>query len=334
MELNKKAIVFTSVVVIFTFIVMSTYLFLYRNPIDIELDVAEIKVRNTNYFLSQIDTYMTNTLILTGQSAIERTINISITTDQFIENYTQELVNCMYLGNFTHNFGEYECENESHLFYNLEYLTNLSSEKLNIYVEFTNIELSVTQTSPWFVDVTATYNVNAGDGYANWSLQRQSRGRISIIGFRDVVYEVNTSRSDSYSQQIFRGGKATGRWLYEPNDLNDFIKYGAYMPHNQGVKFLDRLAGNFTPGQHGILSIVDPNNLTDGYVEYPHIDFYFWQENCPTSDLVKFDFSTASLEERTTTDIMLNEGIDGVIITESLADYTNNTQHRTSWSCP
>ena len=338
MELNKKAIVFTSVVLIFTFVIMSTYLFMYRSPLDIELGVAELKVRNTNYFLSQLDRYLSATLIFTGQRAIERTINVSIEENLFIENYTEELINCMYFGNFTHNATTFDCEEEEHLFYNIELLQNLTRDNLNIDFEISNVELSITQQNPWFVYIQMSYHVNVGDGFANWSVSRSTSGSVSIIGFRDLTYEIvdHTRSTMKYSNEFRRGGQAPGRWREQINDLNIFVKEGSYIFHSQGVSFLNRMAGNTSPGNHPILSLVNPNNLTGGYVEHPHMDVYFWRDTCPSYNLVMLDYSSADTGYLELSNITVGEGSDRLIITETLADHTNNTNesYRSLWTCP
>lgn len=336
MVLSKKGFVFTSVVVVFSMILLTMFLFANRTPINETLEIEETKIKNTNYFISQSNNYVSNILTVTGSSAIKDTINASIASDSFINDYDDKLIDCLINKEFEH-IGNVSCSDNSHLTAILELWEDLINEHFNINVDVEQRNLSVRQTSPWYIDLVLEYDLIVNDSYANWNISRTTVGRIPIEDMPDLFYEIVNSSVDSvkFSNNVTRGGRATNQWREKPGDLNELVINSTYFAHPIGVSFLNRLRGNYTPGTNGIISVVEPYKvgMYDGVV---HIDSYFWSQTCYTSDLVKYNFSSVDFIERGEMGIELNEGLDGAILPSIIANFTNmnGSEYTSSTSCP
>ncbi|MFT4261462.1 MAG: hypothetical protein ACMXX9_03445 [Candidatus Woesearchaeota archaeon] len=339
MVLNKKGFVFTSIVIVFSIILLTLFLFANRTPINELLSVEETKIRNTNQFISQSDNYISNILTVTGTNAIIETISASISSESFIEDYDTELISCLIDKEFNHLGTVVSCSDDSYLTERLNVWKELLDKYFNIDIEIHQRNLFLRQTTAWHIDLVLEYDFIVSDGFANWNISRTSVGRIPIEGMPDLVYEINIHddvEDFQFSNNITRGGRAQGQWREIPSDLNTLVVNGTYFAHPAGVSFLNRLRGNYTPGPRGIISIVEPNKtgIYDGVI---HIDTYFWSQTCNSSiPLVKYNFSNSDFIQDGLAGIFEGEGLDGAILPEIIANFTNmsNTTYISTISCP
>jgi hypothetical protein len=181
MELNRKGIIFTSVVLLVSLIIISSFLFLYKTPLDPDLQFAEDKIKNTNRFVNQANIYIANSLTVTGQSAINETITATILTSDFIENYENKVVSCMTTGSFEH-YGTRLCSQNSNLTNALDKWINLSRTNLNLDITLEINNITVTQTSPWYVNLVASYTLLINNSFATYNITSTSTGRVPIEG--------------------------------------------------------------------------------------------------------------------------------------------------------
>jgi hypothetical protein len=133
---------------------------------------------------------------------------------------------------------------------------------LNLDAAVENV--SLTQSTPWSVDVTLLMTVNVTDtrGLARWDYQRNFTTEVSILDLRDPVYSVstfgrvpNTIRISPTNMSAMVSGNDTTKLFEEIRGM--YYREDPYAP-----SFLQRLAGNLTgTSKYGIASIVDLDEL-------------------------------------------------------------------------
>lgn len=148
-----------------------------------------------------------------------------------------------------------------------DYLDRVNAEarSIGVILNVTTRNITLSQSTPWSVDVTFLMDVNVSDSreLARWDYARSFTTSVSIIEIRDPVYSVstfarvpNTFRRSPYNNTDFVvGGNDTTR-------LDDEVRMMYYREDPHAPSFLQRLEGNLSgSSKYGVASLVDLDEL-------------------------------------------------------------------------
>ena len=283
---DKRGVVFTIIAIVLA--VFFTLIFSARveKPLDYKTEILETRISVLSDYMNAFFDYAEGTASIAGYAALQGVISDISTyhryydqSDEFETNYTY----CIKTGNLTTS--KY-CPNmtNSTLTYFLDQLRNIAEDELNINSNYTINHVSVNQTTDAFsVEVILNLSMKVNDAYANISDTRVLTSSVPIAGLLDPLYLLN----GTYNQTINPYKNELGNWAYV--DLQQLYNTHAYRRYSEGVSFINRIKGDFSPGDdYGIESFV---NYTHPGVTYDYndtmVDYLFWQNkefNClPTT---------------------------------------------------
>jgi len=280
---NKKGIIFTIisiVIAIFFTIVFSARI---EKPIDYKSFLIETRVNTLSDYMSNFFDYTRDATRVSGYSAFQGLIqDINNThryyneTDEFESNYTY----CLRTGNLTDSK---ICPNMTNrtLPYYLNYIRDTVNKEMNIKSNYTINSITINQTIDAFaIELTVNITLKINDAYANLTDTRLVASPVPIEGLPDPLFIVNGSYNQNISEYKFR---TEGDW--NETDLASLYYNHSYRAYINGISFINRIKGNFTPSIYGIESFVNYTNVT--YNEsHSLVDYLFWRNitsNCSNS---------------------------------------------------
>ncbi|MFH1711591.1 MAG: hypothetical protein ABH840_04730 [Nanoarchaeota archaeon] len=153
-------------------------------------------------------------------------------------------------------------------------------ESINVNVSISNPEISVFHENPWNVAVLFTFNLTMIDnaGVASWNKQERIKSLISIEGFEDPLYIINSN-----GKVLYKINKSAGE------SLQDHLENRMYQEDIDAPSFLKRLEGSIQPDSNGIESLVDLEEFSQqglGTKDKSAVDhIYFSINNPPASNV-------------------------------------------------
>lgn len=140
---------------------------------------------------------------------------------------------------------------------------NDKASKINVNITMTNPLLSVSQDDPWNLAVTFSFRLDMKDktNLASWNKQENVKSYISIEGFEDPLYIVNTNARVAYkiNRTIYEGIYTSGSSVV---NLNSHVQKRLYAASSDAPSFLKRLQGQNAVDENGIESLVDLDSLS------------------------------------------------------------------------
>ena len=136
------------------------------------------------------------------------------------------------------------------------------ADKIDIKFNFTINDVKLNQSSPWSVDIGLNISLDIRDkrNTSYWVRNRYLTNTISIIGFEDPLYVVNSKGRVTATivisniTQFVVNGKVDNLLLHTNNSY--------YVAHNDSPNFLMRLEGNIGNSTMGIESLVNLDKFT------------------------------------------------------------------------
>lgn len=168
------------------------------------------------------------------------------------------------------------------------------SSRLGISINITVINIHLSQSSPWMLDVESETEITIKDysNTANWTYNKTFLVKVPIDNLRDPLYSVFTHNRLSNTIR-----KSNITYFVSPSNNTDNLSYhiehGYYIVTNKAPNFIMRFENNFTPNENGIESIVNIQSISDqDLTVYPNrikVDYiYFNYLNY--SKICDFDF--------------------------------------------
>ncbi len=174
-----------------------------------------------------------------------------------------------------------------------DYLAKVNAEAslIGVALNISVADLSLTQSTPWSVDVVFTMAVNLSDtrGLARWDYERVFVTEVPILDLRDPVYSVhtlgkvpNTFRVSPYNDSHFVIGENDTSALYD-----EAVKM-YYREDPSAPSFLQRLAGNLSGrSKYGVASLVNLGDLNaQGFAVRTYlsvVDYYYFSNTTTTN---------------------------------------------------
>lgn len=164
------------------------------------------------------------------------------------------------------------------------------ADKINVNINFTNAEYTISQEDPWNIKLTLHINISMEDkeGLASWNKEKTIVSYVPITEFEDPIYTVETNAliSKKINRTIYEGDYVSGSNV---SNLLNHVQNGFYTSNSDAPSFLKRIEGNFSPDDNGIESLVDISELSDqGIIPKSKsvIDHIYFSEDNPSSSQV------------------------------------------------
>ena len=255
---NRKGFFFTVIAIYLVAALMLSALFYNKYQMRRQAAVDSSRILAMNDFIKDVDSDLERGLYISGfrtllglEEYISQTGNyLNNTEDAFQEAFFNRSI-----GNYTigllndSSFSDWEQKIQS------------QAESLNIGTNFTVNSIEITQESPWNVElyINLTMLVYDTTGMASWARQKTIHSSISITGFEDSLYTVNSygrvaQTIEQDENTAFVSGNNTAVLL---NHLDNSL----YTASATAPSFLMRLAGNLSSSPYGIESLVNVSKL-------------------------------------------------------------------------
>ncbi len=338
MVLNKKGIFMTMSALLMGSLLIVFFSVMQEPGIDEEYRSLELRISFINDFINNMDVHIERRLIHVGRQALEATIDEMIIDGDYFTDYKQELEYCLM------NIVPYCSENN--LIQSLEDWDDFVSTGMGLSLNTTVSNLVFYQDNPWYISINATFNFVVSD-LAKWNVTRDITAYVPITGLTDPLYAMNGEDSvivSRYNLDFYTtGGNFTKQGflerfstmhllLLEKEDVPERL----YVAYPQAPKFLDRLDGETQFSEYGIVSLVDNSS------GYSNMDFYHFNNECPSDTLVRIDFFNPPQMNIVNRGLLgvgeddQERGLDNMIITYNFSTHINMSHpiYQVSESCP
>lgn len=287
---NKKGIVFTVLATIIGFLVLVMFFYVFEAPLDQGVDTTRTKVRAVNNLFLQIQDISRAQAISSSKVSIENMIYEMHERTSFMSDFDEQFVSCLTNGFYTFNEDTVTCENEAYLKQIIEEnLTSFIKQNIGLEAVLELSDIKLVQTDPWRLNISFSLKIEIVEERFGWNSTLRLSESFIITELKDPVEAVmNSSQLSSVNlpwEDVTRIGrdsefkKVTDDWKEKPSTLNRFVMEKKFFEnHTIGVSYLNRLRGNFTPDEHGIIRVVPTlyqgeNELRSGS---SNIDLYYY----------------------------------------------------------
>lgn len=281
---NKKAFLFTILIILLLYIFLISYGIYY-----IHEDKTSVKKRieTLDSFVFSVEEDLSRQLYASGFRMIFAIQTEIINTGNYIENYNSSFQELFFNGNLNGNYEDIMTGiNLNDIINTLNYKAN----KVSAIVDFNNVELIVSQESPWEVKFNLVGDLIISDkgNVALWNKSKGFSAYVPITGFEDPVYFVNTN-----GLVINKLNKTIFDYFVDGEDvsnLNEHLVKSYYIHSNLAPSFLNRLEGNFSANENGIESFVylpKLSNIGIPVLKKSVIDYIYFSETNPTAYNIK-----------------------------------------------
>lgn len=255
----RKAIFYTSAAIALTIVIIVTYSAYSTYRLSEKMDVIQTRIETMNFFIKDIEKDINKgvfiasfrTLLSFDQYISTNGSFIQSVHDKFKESFLNGTINQQSLSLM-----------QGSTFTDWANKISAQADKIDIVFNFTVNDVKLNQSSPWSVDVGLNISLLISDkrNTSYWVRNRYLTNTISIVGFEDPLYVVNS------------GGRVTNS--ITPTNITNFVVNGDatnlmvhtnhsyYIAHNDSPNFLMRLEGNLENSSTGIESLVNLDKFT------------------------------------------------------------------------
>mgnify|MGYP001559017672 CR=1 FL=1 len=252
--MNKKAIFYTIAAIALTAVIFVTYGTYTTYRLTDRMETIGTRIETVNFFIKDVEKDLNKGIYITSFRTL-------LSFDQFIS------TNGTYIININEKFKESFLNgtiNQQPLslmkdstFTDWANRISAEADKIDIKFNFTVNNVRLNHSDPWTVEagINITLDIRDERNTSYWVRNRYLTQRISIIGFEDPLYVVNSN------------GRVTS--TITPTNITKFVVSGKvenllyhmnssyYIAHNDAPSFLMRLEGNLGNSTNGIESLVN-----------------------------------------------------------------------------
>jgi len=308
--MNKKAIVFTFIVVSLLSIVLIAFLLnLATKNSQSKLQETNVKVETINSFVKTVNTQLipqalkssSNRVVLSWLHHLNKT-NVGLKnrgSGKFIVSNTNlntelkdALVDAHYREGVTLYYLDYMNETDNGLVINytlpsiLNEIRDVAGDS-GINFQYDNpatYTYAITQISPWEIKVEISnvgYRLNDTRNEISWVFSGRSFATIlNVTNYNEPMMLVFNEREVTINKTQITD-------FSNINNLVSFYSRPEYREHSDAPSFLNRLQGNFTPDVNGIETVLEPNPAYfPNPSGYSNVDFEYWGyvDGCEVDD--------------------------------------------------
>lgn len=301
--ISKKGIFFTFIAIT----MMTIFVLVFTPQIDLSLqkDAQALTTRITtidNYINDLQYDYLKTVMRVTGQKTILSLVFYMNSTSSFLANFDSAFQEVFVNG--TINNVPIDSITNKKIMDNRTF-TNWSNRIVQSALDVLKVNTTIivknasaTQTNPWNIDLILKINLSVKSNVAEWSKNSVITTSISIEGFPDPYYLVNTNPAISYTNNIKRSSVQFNKW--NVSQVREHLRNGTYVnwESSDAPSFLMRFTNTITSSSCcGIESVVNPNRISPSDRIDSYLDYILWNtaNNIPCSQLYNITKPPTSL---------------------------------------
>jgi hypothetical protein len=314
---GKKGVFFTFVACIFLSLLIFSTSVGHNYELRQKSFVMETRVDTMNHFVSDVEEDIERAAYIAGFRSLISLVEHVISTGEYISDVNSSF-NELFLN------GTIDGTNSSFLVNNtfVDWIDKIDDEasKINLIINFSINNISVTQADPWRIkiDVGVGINVSDEEEISSWNKNKVITSYVELDGFEDPIYVVetnglvdNTVRRTNFS------------YFVSGTDISNLLEHtygGYYIEFTGAPSYLMRLEGDFGSSAYGIESLVDIAELMSKGISAKDksiVDYIYFGSNNPTKYHVSgapswFKLDNSSNAENNQTHLDLYE-VNGLI---------------------
>jgi len=260
---GKKGFFFTVVAVYLVALLIFSASFYKRYELRKEAMAVNTRIRAMNDFINDVDKDLERGLYISG-------FRTFLGLEEYISSrgvYLNDTESAFVTAFFNKSIGNYSISLlADSAFSDWASRINSHAADINIQINFTISNLTISQSSPWAVDLSVNVSMHVYDvnGLASWDRDKTISTSINIIDFEDPVYTVNSY--GRIANPIVRATDLNFVTGYDTTVLLRHLNNSYYVASPIAPSFLMRLEGNLSPSPAGIESLVDVSKfIAEGF---------------------------------------------------------------------
>jgi hypothetical protein len=295
---RKDGVVFTIIALVISSFILILFFYMIELPVDHGVEVTRLKIHTINTFLSQSEDIVKAQAVASSKQAISSIISHMYDRNRFINigaafSFDEAFVACLEEGEYKWVANIDVCGDNAHFKgFIEEELSSFLEENAGLSVDFTVSNIVLNQSTPWALDINFLLEMYLKEEGFSWNISMNVSESFSIIGFPDPMQAVVHSSMTGYRPDLVNVSRIKVNEFHRnfsgfsesSSTLNSLLKEKAYLEHSMAPSYLDRLRGNMSPSDLGIMTIVLPIYETPGdYTSSPvrsgssSLDWHFWQ---------------------------------------------------------
>jgi len=161
---------------------------------------------------------------------------------------------------------------------------NSLSSLVGIHSNFSLVNITLYQSSPWEVSVVVLLDIEINDtkGLASWSFRKSYLTKVPIFDLRDPLYSHFTSNRVPNTIRRLDVPFLINDSDHNSSNLITHLNGSYYLASSYAPSFLQRFENNLSPSPYGIESVVNINTISDQDLEvFPNrakIDYIYFND--------------------------------------------------------
>lgn len=294
MAMNKKAIFFSLMAILLISIILLSAKPQFNVTLVNRVPVIESRVYIANSFVTDVNTnYLDRVLYVSGTSALNSYIK-NITTEKKYDSPTdfqRKMRELMINGTLDNSVKKYNNNTIQNLLNNI---SNLAESSLLLDVSFNIGDSQIfqsSQTGPWKIGFNMSFSYFVNASIAQWNVSKNITSMISLIGFEDPLFLINTSSSLPSTRRYIQ---KTDFVNWNVTNLEIFINSSKYKYDEESPSFIGRLTNDLSSSECcGIQSFINSSdafwmkdgniggNLTDHFRNVSFVDYCYLGADTP-----------------------------------------------------
>ena len=253
-KMAEKAILYTLSAITLTLVIIITYSAFSTYRLSDKMEVIQTRIETMNFFIKDVERDLNKGAYIAGFRTLLGFNQYIATNGSFIDNVNARFKESFING--TINQQQLSLLQDSTF---TDWARKISAEagRIDIKFNYTINDIKVDQSDPWSVDIGLNISLDIRDkiNTSYWLRNKYLTTKISIIGFEDPLYIVN---SNGRVTNIVAASNITS-FVVSGNVANllAHMNNSYYIAHNDSPSFLMRLEGNLGNSTFGIESLVN-----------------------------------------------------------------------------
>ena len=149
-----------------------------------------------------------------------------------------------------------------------DWINSISAQarKININLSINVNDIKLYQSTPWKINIDANLTIGLQDftKLASWRTNEHIQTYLNVEGFEDPLYVINFfgKATNMINRTKYDGNYTFKTTVWNVSRLLEHIDHSYYAQHNDSPSFLMRLSGNIGPSPYGIESMINLQELS------------------------------------------------------------------------
>ncbi len=255
---KKRGIFYTTAAIALTIVIVITYSAYSTYRLSDRMDVIQTRIETVNFFIKDVERDISKGAYIAGFRTLLSFNQFIAANGSFLDNANERFKESFLNGTIK---GKPLSLMKDSTFTDWANKISAEANKVDINFNFVINDVKLNHTNPWNVDIGLDLSLDIRDkrNTSYWIRNRYLTQSISIIGFEDPLYIVNSKGRVTSTIRITNITKFVVNGKVD--NLLSHMNNSYYIAHNDGPSFLMRLEGNLGNSTYGIESLVNLNKF-------------------------------------------------------------------------